>query len=78
MRALDAKGVDLPSLTEGVDTTTSGGTLIFHVFGALAQFERDLIRERTYAGLKAAAARGHNASRPPAVTLNRRDASDPR
>ena len=52
--ALGDRGVDFRSLTEGVDTTTTGGTLIFHLFGALAQFERDLIVERTLAGLKAA------------------------
>ena len=53
---LEARGVGFRSLTEGVDTTTPGGTLVFHIFGALAQFERDLIRERTNAGLKAAEA----------------------
>jgi DNA invertase Pin-like site-specific DNA recombinase len=47
-----------------MDTTTSGGKLIFHVFGALAEFERELIRERTQAGLKAARARGRNGGRP--------------
>lgn len=47
-RKLEAKGVGFRSLTEGVDTTTPGGTLVFHLFGALAQFERDLIRERTW------------------------------
>jgi DNA invertase Pin-like site-specific DNA recombinase len=56
--ALEARGVGFCSLTESIDTTTSGGRLIFHVFGALGQFERDLIRERTKAGLAAAAARG--------------------
>lgn len=53
VRGLEAKGVGFRSLTEGVDTTTPGGTLVFHLFGALAQFERDLIRERTRAGLNA-------------------------
>ena len=52
------------SLTEQIDTTTSGGKLIFHVFGALAEFERDLIRERTQAGLAAARARGRLGGRP--------------
>ena len=47
-----------------MDTTTSGGKLIFHVFGALAEFERELIRERTQAGLRAARARGRNGGRP--------------
>ena len=55
---LEKRGVGLRSLTEQIDTTTSGGRLIFHMFGALGQFERDLIRERTRAGLTAAAARG--------------------
>jgi DNA invertase Pin-like site-specific DNA recombinase len=67
-RKLEAKGVGFRSLTEGVDTTTPGGTLIFHLFGALAQFERDLIRERTLAGLKAAETRGRKGGRKPAVT----------
>ena len=68
VRGLDAKGVGFRSLTEGVDTTTPGGTLVFHLFGALAQFERDLIRERTNAGLKAAEARGRKGGRKPVVT----------
>ena len=59
------------SLTEGVDITTPGGTLVFHILGALAQFERDLIRERTTAGLKAAEARGRKGGRRPVATLNR-------
>src|SRR5947209_11805343 len=63
---LDARGVGLKSLTEAIDTTTSGGKLFFHIFGALAEFERDLIRERTNAGLAAARARGHRGGRPPA------------
>jgi hypothetical protein len=57
VRGLEMRGIGFRSLTEGIDTTTPGGTLIFHLFGALAQFERDLIRERTRAGLKAAEAR---------------------
>ena len=65
VRLLDARGVGFRSLTEGVDTTTPGGTLVFHLFGALAQFERDLIRERTNAGLKAAEARGPKAGASP-------------
>ena len=66
--ALQARGVGFRSLTESIDTTTPGGRLIFHVFGALGQFERDLIRERTQAGLTAAAARGRKGGRPPVVT----------
>lgn len=52
---------------ESIDTTTSGGRLIFHIFGALAEFERNLIRERTMAGLKAARARGRVGGRPRAL-----------
>ena len=66
--ALEARGVGFRSLSESIDTTTSGGRLIFHVFGALGQFERDLIRERTKAGLAAAAARGRKGGRKPVVT----------
>lgn len=65
---LEGRGVGLRSLTEQIDTTTPGGRLIFHVFGALGQFERDLIRERTRAGLKAAEARGRRGGRKPVVT----------
>lgn len=68
VRNLESKGVGFRSLTEGVDTTTPGGTLVFHIFSALAQFERDLIRERTSAGLKAAEARGRKGGRRPVVT----------
>ncbi len=71
VRGLEEKGVGFRSLTEGVDTTTPGGTLIFHLFGALAQFERDLIRERTNAGLRAAAARGRAGGRRPVVTAEK-------
>ena len=68
VRDLEGRGVGLRSLTEQIDTTTPGGRLIFHVFGALGQFERDLIRERTRAGLKAAEARGRRGGRKPVVT----------
>jgi DNA invertase Pin-like site-specific DNA recombinase len=61
---LQARKVGFRSLQESIDTTTSGGKLIFHVFGALAEFERDLIRERTQAGLQAARARGRKGGRP--------------
>ena len=60
---LDKRGVGLRSLQEKIDTTTPGGKLVFHVFGALAEFERDLIRERTNAGLTAARARGRKGGR---------------
>ena len=53
-------------LTESIDTTTPGGVLVFHVFGAIAQFERALIRERTAAGLAEARRRGRKGGRPPA------------
>lgn len=65
---LEKKGVGFRSITENIDTTTSGGRLVFHLFGALAQFERDLIRERTKAGLTAASERGRSGGRPVAVT----------
>ncbi|USQ75351.1 recombinase family protein [Ornithinimicrobium cryptoxanthini] len=61
---LQSQGVAFRSLTENIDTSTPGGRLIFHVFGALAEFERDLIRERTHAGLAAARARGRRGGRP--------------
>jgi len=65
---LQADGVGFQSINESIDTTTSGGRLIFHVFASLAHFERDLIRERTKAGLAAAAARGRKGGRKPVVT----------
>ena len=55
---LQDKGIGFKSLQESIDTTTSGGKLIFHIFGALAEFEREIIRERTQAGLRSARARG--------------------
>jgi DNA invertase Pin-like site-specific DNA recombinase len=68
MTALENRGIGFKSLTENIDTTTSGGKLIFHIFGALAEFERNLIRERTNAGLSAARARGRIGGRPKALT----------
>lgn len=61
---LDSKKIGLRSLQESIDTSSSSGKLIFHVFGALAEFERNLIRERTFAGLQAARARGRKGGRP--------------
>lgn len=58
VRRLEERGFGFRSLTEGIDTTTASGTLVFHVFGAPAQFVRDLFRERTMAGLAAARAHG--------------------
>jgi DNA invertase Pin-like site-specific DNA recombinase len=68
MTDLLERGIGFKSLTENIDTTTSGGKLIFHIFGALAEFERDIIRERTTAGLMAARARGRKGGRPKALT----------
>jgi len=61
---LEQKEIGFKSLMESMDTTTSGGKLVFHIFGALAEFESDLIKERTGAGLAAARARGRNGGRP--------------
>jgi DNA invertase Pin-like site-specific DNA recombinase len=60
---LQENGVGFKSLTEAIDTTTSGGKLVFHIFGALAEFEREIIRERTRAGVRAARSRGRNGGR---------------
>lgn len=70
---LEARNVGFRSLTEDIDTTTPGGRLVFHLFGALGEFERDLIRERTRAGLAAAAARGRKGGRKPVATPERID-----
>src|SRR5438874_12226421 len=69
---LNNRKIGFKSITENIDTTTSGGKLIFHIFGALAEFERDIIRERTNAGLLAARARGRKGGRPKALTPNKR------
>jgi DNA invertase Pin-like site-specific DNA recombinase len=68
VNALKERGIGFRSLTEGIDTTTPAGRLVFHIFGALAEFERDLLRERTQAGLAAAAARGRRGGRPRSMT----------
>lgn len=68
LNALSERGVEFRSLQEQLDTTTSGGKLVFHLMGALAEFERDLIRERTQAGLAAARARGRRGGRRPGLT----------
>ena len=67
---LSARGIGFRSLTEAIDTTTSGGRLVFHIFGALAEFERGIIRERTTAGLDAARARGRVGGRPRSLDDN--------
>jgi DNA invertase Pin-like site-specific DNA recombinase len=68
---LAERGVGFRSMTESIDSSTAGGRLIFHVFGALGQFERDLIRERTRAGLSAAVARGRKGGRKPVITAEK-------
>ena len=68
MTELDARGVGFRSLRESIDTTTPAGRLVFHLFASLAQFERELIVERTKAGLAAARARGRKGGRPPALS----------
>lgn len=70
MTMLDAQGIGFQSLTENIDTTTSTGKLVFHIFGALAEFERNLIRDRTQAGLAAARARGRHGGRPRVKSLS--------
>jgi DNA invertase Pin-like site-specific DNA recombinase len=67
---LDRRQVGFRSLTESIDTTSPGGRLVFHVFAALAEFERELIRERTNAGLAAARARGRRGGRPSRLTAD--------
>jgi DNA invertase Pin-like site-specific DNA recombinase len=66
--ALDERGVGFKSLQENIDTTTSGGKLVFHIFGVLAEFEREIIKERTQAGLQSARSRGKVGGRPKALT----------
>ena len=68
MEALEERGVDFVSLTEGIDTTTAQGKLTFHIFGALAEFERELGREPAVAGLRAARERGRVGGRPRALS----------
>src|SRR5206468_7434064 len=67
---LNNREIGFKSITENIDTTTSGGKLVFHIFGALAEFERDIISERTNAGLSAARARGRLGGRPKAKMLD--------
>lgn len=68
LEGLRQRGVEFRSLTEAIDTASPGGRLVMHVIGAVAEFERDLIRERTAAGLAAARARGTRGGRPPSAT----------
>lgn len=67
VEGLENREVGFRSITESIDTTTSGGKLVFHIFGALAEFERTIIQERTRAGLAAARARGRTGGRPPVL-----------
>jgi DNA invertase Pin-like site-specific DNA recombinase len=68
VEALQTRGIGFRSLTEAIDTTSPGGLLVFHLFGALAQFERSIIRERSRAGLDAARARGRIRGRKPVLS----------
>jgi DNA invertase Pin-like site-specific DNA recombinase len=68
VRAIEAAGCAFESLTEKIDTSTATGRLVFHLFAALAEFERNLISERTREGLKAARKRGNKGGRKPALT----------
>jgi len=74
VNSLKEKQVAFRSLTEGMDTTTASGELLFHVFGALAQYERSLIRERVVAGLEAAKRRGRVGGRPLSIVGEKLDA----
>lgn len=65
---LQARGIGFRSLRENIDTTNAGGRLVFHIFGALAEFERELTRERTMAGLEAAKRRGRTGGRPKSLS----------
>ena len=65
---LGERGIEFQSVTESIDTTTPGGKLVFHVFGAVAEFERSILQERTRAGLEAARQRNRVGGRPPALT----------
>ncbi len=69
--SLADRAVGFRSLQESIDTTTPGGKLVFHLFAALAEFERDLIRERTHAGLAAARARGRHGGRPKVMSADK-------
>lgn len=67
VEALEQRGIGFKSVTESIDTTTSGGKMIFHIFAALAEFERGIIRERTMSGLQSARERGRLGGRPAAL-----------
>ena len=75
VQTLQEAGVGFKSLQENLDTTSSGGKLVFHFFAALAEFERDIIRERTQAGLAAARARGRQGGRPKGRDVAKQEAA---
>ena len=75
VQALDSRGIGLKSLQDNIDTTTPGGKLLFHILGSLAEFERDLVRERTNAGLAAARARGRKGGRPKGSSIKKQEAA---
>ncbi|RUM91031.1 MAG: recombinase family protein [Thiomicrospira sp.] len=66
---LNERGIQFVSITDNIETSTPSGKLIFHIFSALAEFEHNIIRERTYAGLNAARARGRKGGRKPKLTM---------
>lgn len=68
VHSLETQGIGFKSITECIDTTSAGGKLVFHLFGALAEFEHAIIKERTIAGLNAARARGRKGGRKPSMT----------
>ncbi|HHT0594892.1 TPA: type IV conjugative transfer system protein TraL [Legionella anisa] len=68
---LDSKKIGLRSLHESINTSSSSGKLVFHIFGSLAEFEKNLIRERTHAGLQAARARGRKGGRPKKISFDK-------
>lgn len=72
---LDQRGISFHSINENIDTSSAGGRLVFNIFGSIAEFERDLIRERTHAGLAAARKRGRVGGRPRAMTEEKRHAA---
>jgi DNA invertase Pin-like site-specific DNA recombinase len=75
VNSLSRRGCDFRSLTENIDTSSSGGRLLFHVMAAMAEFERSIISERTKAGMDAARARGARIGRRPSMTREQREAA---